>query len=290
MARVLVVGAYGMLGSTLLPLLREGGHETVAAGRSEEAQVRLDLLDAKGIANVLHTQQPDVVVNLAALTDVDRCERLPQEAFLANVRGVENLARGLREMRSPPFLVHMSTDHVYDGGVSAHDEDDVTLVNCYAYSKYAGELAARSVPAAVLRTNFFGRSARAARASFSDWIVKALRGGESIKVFEDVLFNPLSMRTLGAVVLRVIELRPDGLFNTGSRGGISKADFAFGVAETLGLPTQTMQRSTLRATTGHVRRPFNMLMDCARLEAALGIRMPEIKLEIRSLEDQYHVL
>jgi len=287
MARVLVVGAYGMLGASLLPVLRGAGHEVISAGRSAVAQVCFDLLDVRAVSAALRTQKPDVVVNLAALTDVDRCEKMPQEAFLANVRSVENLADGLRTMGRPAFLIHVSTDHVYDGE-GPHAEADVTLVNYYAYSKYAGELAARSVPAAVLRTNFFGRSLAAARVSFSDWIVNALRDGRTIKVFEDVLFNPLSMPSLGSMFLRVIELRPQGIFNVGSRGAISKADFAFAIALALGLPTHTMQRSTLRSASLLARRPSNMVMDCTRLEAALDLRMPEIHAEIRSLSDHYN--
>jgi dTDP-4-dehydrorhamnose reductase len=275
-----------MLGATLVPLLRRERHEVLGAGRSSSAEVRLDLLDAQAIFKVLLAHKPDVVLNLAALTDVDRCERMPQEAFTANVRSVENLVGSLAAMDKPAFLVHISTDHVYDGP-GHHREDDVTLVNYYAYSKYAGEIAARGISAAVLRTNFFGRSAAPTRASFSDWIVNALRRGETINVFEDVFFNPLSMPGLGAIVSRVIDRRPAGVFNVGSRGAISKADFAFRVAEVLSLQTRTMQRSMLRDATTLARRPLNMLMDSSCAESTLGLRMPEIRDEILSLRGQY---
>src|SRR5256885_13003403 len=79
---------------------------------------------------------PDVVVNLAGLTDVDECERKPQLAYLTNVRIVENLGQWIRDGGNKSYLVQVSTDQVYDGP-GPHKEHDVTLGNYYGFSKYA---------------------------------------------------------------------------------------------------------------------------------------------------------
>jgi dTDP-4-dehydrorhamnose reductase len=85
--------------------------------------------------------EPEIIVNLAALTNVDLCERHPQLAYLSNVKIVENLASSIRNLPIRCHLVHLSTDQVYDGA-GPHKEEDITLSNYYAFSKYASELAA----------------------------------------------------------------------------------------------------------------------------------------------------
>ena len=194
MTRVLVTGARGLLGSTLVPYLRARRHEVVTCSRSG-ADVRADLTDAAQAGAALRKAAPEVIVNLAALTNVDECERDPQRAYLFNVRIVENLARWMKEEGASCHLIQISSDQVYDGA-GPHHEGDVTLVNYYGFSKYAGELAAASVPSTILRTNFFGRSECAGRTSISDWLAAALTRGEVITVFEDVRFSPLSLTRL----------------------------------------------------------------------------------------------
>jgi len=150
--------------------------------RSDRPQATLALIE-----NV----RPQAVINLAALTNVDACERDPNGAYLLNVRPAENLVEGLRG-RDGAFLIQMSTDQVYEAAGPSR-EDDVKLTNTYALTKYAGELAAKVMSGAVLRTNFFGPSNAPGRKSFSDWILESLRGAKPMTGFTDVIFTPLSM-------------------------------------------------------------------------------------------------
>jgi dTDP-4-dehydrorhamnose reductase len=113
--RILVTGSRGLLGSALVPHLRACGNFVLGHSRGREADIYGDLTDARQVSSALDEAAPDVVVNLAALTDVDECERKPQLAYLANVRIVENLARWIRANGSRTYLVQVSTDQVYDG-------------------------------------------------------------------------------------------------------------------------------------------------------------------------------
>ena len=177
MTRVLVTGARGLLGSTLVPYLQARGHDVASCSRTGTGVVA-DLTDATQVSAALDRVAPEVIVNLAAHTDVDECERNPQLAYLANVRIVENLTMWMRESGGSVHLVQLSTDQVYDGP-GPHKEDAVTLTNCYGFSKYAGELAAAAVPSTILRTNFFGRSKCAGRTSLSDWLLRSLVRGDA---------------------------------------------------------------------------------------------------------------
>ena len=285
MTKVLVTGARGLLGSTLVPYLRAHGHEVVTCSRSG-ADVCADLTDAAQAGAALRKAAPEVIVNLAALTNVDECERDPQRAYLFNVRIVENLARWMKENATSCHLIQISSDQVYDGA-GPHREGDVTLVNYYGFSKYAGELAAASVPSTILRTNFFGRSECAGRTSISDWLAAALGRGDAITVFEDVRFSPLSLTRLARLVEIAVVKRQPGCFNLGSRDGMSKADFAFALAAALALPTSTMRRGRSDDAALSARRPTDMCMDSSRFEAAFGVELPTLRMEINSMKDAY---
>src|SRR5262249_54377625 len=154
---------------------------------------------------------PNMIVNLVALTDVDRCEGQPNNAYRLNVRCVENLTEWMSRGHAAK-LIHISTDQVYDGE-GPHREAAVTITNTYAMSKYAGELAARGANGTVLRTCFFGPSRLAGRPSFSDWLIDKFRSGQAFTGFDDVRFSPLAMDTLVRMIRRVIEGPVPGLYN-----------------------------------------------------------------------------
>jgi dTDP-4-dehydrorhamnose reductase len=285
MTGVLVTGARGLLGSTLIPYLRARGHEVVTCSRSG-ANICADLTNAVQASAALRKASPEVIINLAALTNVDECERNPHQAYLNNVRIVENLARWMKEEGKSSHLIQISSDQVYDG-TGPHRECEVTLVNYYGFSKYAGELAAASVSSTILRTNFFGRSECTGRISISDWLAAALTGGKYITVFEDVRFSPLSLTRLAQLVEIVVVKRQIGCFNLGSKDGMSKADFAFAVAAALELPISTMHRGQSNDSAGRARRPTDMCMDSSRFEAVFGVELPALNVEINSMKDAY---
>lgn len=285
--KVLLLGSSGLLGSTLVHFLVSRNHNVITHSRGGEARYRADLRDPKDTFELLGTVEPEVIINLVGLTDVDRCETSPNQAYLDNVRTVENISGWIKQTHSPCHLVHISTDQVYDG-INRHTEEHVTLTNYYAFSKYAGELAATSVPSTILRTNFFGRSHCAKRASLTDWLFLSLSNGAPIQVFDDVLFSPLSMTTLSEIIELVMQRKPIGVFNLGSHEGMSKADFAFAFAGELDFPTSIMTRTTTgQVTFLKTYRPKDMRMDCSKLENVLGIKLPLLRNEIKQVAEEY---
>jgi dTDP-4-dehydrorhamnose reductase len=270
-----------MLGTTLAPVLTAAGHDVVRHAHRGAGDVSCDLTDREAVRAMIEAVRPEAVVNLVAWTNVDNCERDPHGAYLLNVRPVEALVDGLRG-RDGAFLVQISTDHVYDAAGPSR-EDDIKLTNTYALTKYAGELAAKIMPSTVLRTNFFGASKAPGRRSFSDWVLDSLKSGTPITGLSDVIVNPLSMGTLSRMIGRVLERRVAGVFNLGSRGAMSKADFIVEVARAYGAPADTIKRGLSVDAGLAVYRPKDMSMDCGRFEVAFGVMLPQFKDEIASL-------
>ena len=284
---MLVLGSSGLLGCTLVPFLISQRHEVKTHSRSSESQYQTDLTDSKDVCELLKKTEPEVIVNLVGLTDVDHCEIQPNQAYLDNVRVVENIADWIKKEKARCHLVHISTDQIYDG-VSPHKEADVMLTNYYAFSKYAGELAAANIPSTILRTNFFGRSYCAKRTSLTDWLFRSLMNSAPIQVFDDVLFNPLSMTILTEMIELVIRRRPFGVFNLGSHGGMSKADFAYAFSKELKLSAHAMTRtSTNQVTFLKTYRPKDMRMDCTKFENTLGVNLPFLRNEIKEVAKEY---
>ncbi len=291
MSSVLVTGATGLLGRSLVAHLRAAGHAVVEHGFAARADVHADLRSASETAAMLTQVRPTCIINLAALTNVDACEADPHRAYLLNVASVENICQWIRQERLVQrdcHLIQISSDQLYDGP-GPHHEAQVTIRNCYAFSKIAAELAAASVPSTILRTNFFGPSRCPGRSSFSDWIYQSLKQDLALQVFEDVLFSPLSIDSLSGMIERVLEKKPQGTFNLGSREGLSKADFAFAFAEALALPTRQLRRSqSAEMAKLKAYRPKDMRMDSRRFEQKMNLSLPTLADEILSMRSAYH--
>jgi dTDP-4-dehydrorhamnose reductase len=286
MSIVLVTGARGLLGSSLVPYLKSVHKQVVSVSRQAGTEICADFAVLSQATRYLSQVKPDTIINLAALADVDACEDDKRAAFMANATIVKNITTWMNRAEHSPHLVQISTDQLYDGP-GPHNETPVTLTNVYAQSKYEGETAAAGVLSTILRTNFFGASQCANRFSISDWIVASLRSLKPITVFEDILFSPLSISTLVEAIATVVSRRQKGTFNLGSTGGMSKADFAYALASDLGIPTDTMSRGISSSLKLKAYRPKDMRMNSTLFEDTFSVKLPTLQREIESMEVVY---
>lgn len=282
--KILITGGTGLLGATLAAYLKSRGWQVITHSRCSDSDVRFDLCQREDTFRCLDDVEPQVVVNLVALTNVDRCEDERNEAYMQNVRTAENLVEWIGRGRGTK-LVHVSTDQVYEGNHCK--EHEITLQNVYAMTKYCSEVVASKVGGTVLRTNFFGRSLAAGRTSLSDWVINSLERGLEIKLFSDIHFSPLSLSTLVKMVERVLERPAPGTYNLGSRGGASKAEFGLRLAEALGLSTASVE--VVESTTANLSapRPKDMRMDSGLFERTFAVELPSLDSEIDSLRSEY---
>lgn len=285
--KVLVLGATGLLGIPLSDYLEREGYNIIRHGFKSDADYRVDMRDFSEAQRMLDDITPDFIINLIALTDVDRCEKDPNTAYLLNVRPVENIL--FWALKHPHMkLIHISTDHVYDG-VGLHSESDITIRNSYALSKYCAEHVALRGNSCILRTNFIGRSKTPERLSLSDWIVESLTNRRPIKLFTDVKFSPLSIHTLSNIIALVAGNFKTGVFNLGSADGMSKRDFSVSLAEKLGLSlesTEDVLSTDMKLTT---YRPTDMRMNSALFEKTFNVKLPRLLDEIELIRGEYEL-
>lgn len=290
MSKIIVFGASGLLGASLAPILQSMGHIALTQGRTNASNLILNPLDPVAVASIFSQEQPDVVVNLIAATNVDECELKPELATLVNAEAVaviSNVILHNRKQNKPaPHLIHISTDQVYDG-IGPHTEEKVQPINVYSSSKYAGEIFAGTVDATILRTNFYGKSKCAGRMSFSDWIIQSLKDRAPVTVFSDVKFSAIHINTLCKVIGMCIEKRPVGTFNLGCRDGLSKAEFALSLARELNINADNLKIGTSADVALKARRPLDMTLDVAKLESILNMSCPTMAEEIKHTAKEY---
>jgi len=286
MNNYLILGSNGLLGSTISPILSKHNKSVILHTRNGTRNLNADLRSELEVDKLISNFKPKTILNLAALADVDMCED-SNLAYLGNVKPIENIVNSIKLISPSSFLINISTDHVYDNvGVSL--EKDIHILNYYAFSKLSCELVVNQIEGCSLRTNFFGRSKTNEKSSFTDWLFQKLMDGDIINVFKDVYFNPLSMTTLGNYIHKISYLKPQGVFNLGSRLGLSKAEFANIFAEELKIPTSKIKPVNLDQVE-HIKtvRPKDMRMDVGKVERLLQNKMPILIDEIKLSVEEY---
>jgi len=285
---ILIFGASGLLGSFLTNFLISRKYDVLGFSRSSKNNLNIDLLNHQKTIEVINKYKPTIIINLVGLTSVEDCETNINKAFLFNTHTAEVLSEAILRVNNKCHLIHVSTDHLYNSETLAQ-ENQVQIVNNYAFSKYAGEIAVKKLNShTILRTNFVGRSLVAHRQSLSDLVFESAKNQRTLKILDDVEFSPLSMSTLSEMIELVISHKPYGIFNLGSNSGMSKANFDLLFAKNLDLPICFMQKINLKdAFFLKAPRPKNMKMNVSKFEGFFKINLPTLEEEICKIADEY---
>jgi dTDP-4-dehydrorhamnose reductase len=268
--RVLVIGAAGQLGRELVPALPSGA--AIALGRDA-----LDLRDAAAVAARLAAERPDAVVNVAADNRVDAAEREPEAVRAVNAVAVGQLARATAA--SGAFLVHLSTDYVFDGATRAPYPEDAAPnpLGAYARAKLEGErlCAAHAPRHAIVRTAglYAAGGSRGKGGSFVDRVLAQARRGEPLRVVDDQVTAPSWARDVAAALARLLPRwlggdAPPGVYHVTNAGACSWHQFARAVLDDAGVTAEVTAISTASLAAAAPRPAYSVLAN--RRLAALG--------------------
>ncbi|MEX1008854.1 MAG: dTDP-4-dehydrorhamnose reductase [Acidimicrobiia bacterium] len=264
--RVLVTGAAGQVGARVVECL--GAHDVLAAAHDV-----LDLADRDQVEQIVGTFAPEAVVNTAAMTNVDGCERDPERALAVNALGVRHLA--VAAARAGAHVVHISTDYVFDGSrARPYDEwDDVGPISEYGRSKLAGEreLEAHARSWAIIRTSWvFGKRG----SDLISWAFGAYERGELEGVLADQVSIPTYAPDLAELLARFAVERREGLFHvTSGSEACTRHDLITDALRNRGLDADRVQPITVIPDRPAPRPAFSALDNRAlRLAGLRGLR------------------
>ena len=229
MKRVLITGSNGQLGSSVIALLKDK-FDIIATSKTNHRNKNyiFDITNKILCNDIISIHDPDIIINLAALTNVDLCEKNPGLSMSVNVGGVQNLLDTFKGK-----IIHISTDYVFDGKKGPYKETDKTNpINIYGLSKLAGEkvILSRSNNL-VIRTNILYAYNKTVGASFFNWVIMNLKNKKLINVVDDQFGNPTWVNSLVIAIYSAIKKDINGILHWSDLDYLSRFDFALKIAE-----------------------------------------------------------
>jgi dTDP-4-dehydrorhamnose reductase len=277
--KVLVTGANGQVGYWLQQQLHEQGWNFVALARSE-----LDISDADAVDATIDKIQPQVIINAAAYTAVDKAEQEPTLAYLINRDGPANLARSANNIGAA--ILHISTDYVFSGDANSnycYCEDDTTNPqSVYGKSKLEGEQAVISAnnKHIILRTAWvFGEHGN----NFVKTMIHLGRTRETLNIVADQEGGPTYAKDIAKTALEITKhyakghSMPWGIYHYAGLPYTNWYDFAthiFTEIQQAGLYDKAIPHLNAITSAEYptpAKRPTNSKLDCTKLEDAFGI-------------------
>jgi dTDP-4-dehydrorhamnose reductase len=268
---VLVLGSTGLLGQAIMAEAARRGVKAIGAAR-RGAEFSLDIENPEAISKAFVELKPSMVLNAAALTNIDVCEKDPGLAYRVNARAVSLLAEACRFHDAK--LCHVSTEHYFTGdGKARHDEQaPVRLINEYARSKYAGEAFALTAPnALVARVNIVGWRGWKDQPTYVEWAMDVLSNHKPFKLFFDVFTSPLDVRACAGGLFDLCDKGASGIVNLGGREVSSKGEFITALAKGLNINPDWAEKGSVKELAA--LRAESLGLDVTLAEKLLGYRL-----------------
>jgi dTDP-4-dehydrorhamnose reductase len=269
--RILLTGRNGQVGWELARALPELG-EAIATDRAS-----LDLADYDAIRRTVRETKPQIIINSGAYTAVDKAESEPGAAASVNAGAPAVLAEEAKRLGA--FLVHYSTDYVFDGEKAGPygEEDPTNPLNVYGRTKRDGELSVMEAGCRhlILRTSWvYGPRGR----NFLLAIVRKARSGEALRVVDDQLGAPTSSRAIALGTISAISsaIRNDyigGLYHMSAVGSTTWYGFARSIVRATGLHVEVEPISS-NDYPAPARRPRNSVLDNSKITRELDVHIP----------------
>ncbi len=279
--RILIIGKTGQLGWELNRSAASLG-ELVCVDYPE-----IDLADEKSIRQVVGAAQPNLIINAAAYTDVDKAEREPQLAMAINGAAPGILAEEAQKWNAG--LIHYSTDYVFDGqkGSAYQEADPPNPINVYGWSKLAGDQNIQQVGGAffIFRTTWV-YSLR--QGGFVQKVRQWARQHETLKIVSDQVGSPTSARMLAEISAQVIAMGKfdlihwmqdrRGVYHLGGEGCVSRLDWAKAILKYDPSPQEQIAKEILPAQTADfptpAARPLFSPVNCDLFADTFSLRLP----------------
>ena len=278
--RILVTGSNGLLGQKLTDrLLKDQTVHLIATAKGDSALpiqrgefCRMDITDRNAINDVVTRTKPDVIINTAAMTQVDQCELDHDTCWKNNVTAVENLVSVCA--KNNVHLVHVSTDFIFDGTQELLDETAVPApVNFYGGSKLAAEnlIINSNISWTIARTvREFGVPRDMSRTNIVLWVKGSLEKGKNINVVNDQWRTPTLAEDLAAGCHLAALKKAQGIYNISGKDYMSVHEIAIRTADFFHLDKSLINETDSTKFTQPAKRPMKTGFIIEKARKALG--------------------
>jgi dTDP-4-dehydrorhamnose reductase len=266
MQKILITGTNGLLGQKLVELLiQTGDYQIVATARGTNRLPHaegyrfhsLDVTDRTQVHQLIKEVKPDYIIHTAAMTNVDQCETEREACWRLNVDAVQHLTEACQ--KTGAFLLHLSTDFIFDGTAGPYDEEAAANpLSYYGESKLAAEkvLFASSIRWAIARTVLvYGIAHDMSRSNIILWVKKSLEEGKMIKVVDDQWRTPTLAEDLAMGCYLIVKHKAEGIFNISGKDLLTPLEMAYQTADYFGLNKSFITRADSSTFTQPAKRP-----------------------------------
>ncbi|WP_233900799.1 SDR family oxidoreductase [Tenacibaculum piscium] len=290
MKNVLITGSNGLLGQTLVNLLVTENHQNKhqnkinnkynvigfsrgenRSGRTDFTYISIDITDKKNLLQELKKHQPDVIINTAAMTNVDACENNKTACDALNIDAVKNLIAFSEENKT--HLIHLSTDFIFDGKKGFYKETDVpNPLNYYGKSKLKAEeiLTKSTIKYTILRTILvYGKVFDMSRSNIVLWVKKSLEENKKITIVNDQYRMPTYVEDLALACKLAMDNDITGIFNISSNTLLSIYEIAQQIATVFNLDKQLIAPISTKELGQKAMRPPKTGFDLTNTKSVL---------------------
>lgn len=290
---VLVLGANGLLGSNVIRAATTRNRDVSGTYHSAAPPFQvplyaLDICNRGRFEELLETVEPDFVVNCAAMTGVDACERHSDRAFAVNAVAPGDLAATCE--RAGIRFCHISTDYVFDGTTRTpyHESAETGPIQVYGESKLEGERTVRDALSdpLILRLSFVygNHGATESLTGFPAWVRDQLRSGETVRLFTDQFVTPSRAGQVSGVLLRLLRTGATGTYHLACRSCVTPYEFGEQLRSRMGAPESLLESGSLIDTDRAAQRPTYTCLDVGHVEEILDTTQPTLAEDIDAIE------
>jgi dTDP-4-dehydrorhamnose reductase len=265
MKKILVTGANGLLGQAIIRRFRNE-FDVYGCDVSKTAYLedrlsqyfKLDLAVRNDVLRTLSDLKPDIIINTAAYTNVDGCEKDLEVCRNVNSKSLEIIEEAGK--RFNPLLVQISTDYIFDGTSGPYRENDTPKpLGNYGMSKLSAEKTIRSgkLEYIIARTQILYGSGIKVRPNFVTWTIDKMKKNENIRIVNDQIGNPTFVDDLAEAIFRLIIKEEYGIFHIAGNEICSRHAFALKIAEIFDLDKSLIQEVTTSQLGQTAKRPMN---------------------------------
>ncbi len=275
--KILVTGSNGLLGQKLVELISSKEDHLIATAKSKLALDLpqgefhfLDITRLEEVEKLIIATKPDVIINTAAMTQVDQCETEQEACWKSNVLAVENVAKACEKSES--HLIHISTDFIFDGTHGPLDESAIpNPISFYGKSKLAAEeiIQQSKLNWTIIRTVLvYGVTQDMSRSNIVLWVKKSLEEGKVINVVNDQCRTPTLAEDLAIGCYLAATKKAKGIFNISGYEMMTPYDIAIKTAEYFGLDKSLIHQTDSSKFKQPAARPLKtgFIIDKAKRE------------------------